>query len=467
MKRTQEIRSGISSALDRFGRWRASHIPDTPFLFFLAILTGGAAGTAAHLFKWSIAAVSRALVSGLDTESSNWLLFVLPFCGILLTGILTRYIMRQNLAHGSRQMCLRVRQKQTYIAPARMFDSIIAGTVTLGFGGSAGSEGPIVDAGGAIGSNFGRWARLSSDEILLMIGCGVGAATAGLFKAPIAGALFTLEVLRLPITTVGVLALFLSTIVAALTSYALGGYTLAIPMFGADLPYDSTLLPCVISLGILCGFYSVYYSFFMKHVEILFNRLSNPWIKNVIAGVIIGGMVFVFPAFYGEGYGVLGELLNGDFGSLLAAGPFATASGGTTLLILVTLAMVVLKCFATSDTNSGGGVGGDFAPTLFSGGLVGLLFAVVLNKYFNFGLPTELFILFGMAGVMAGVIRAPLMSWMLVIEIVGDYANFLPLFVVSICSFTVVRMFTSDTFFLHLPDRFNGMIHHLLRLINK
>lgn len=430
----------------------------------MVVIIGLLAGSGAFLLKTSVGFLSGLLTAGLNAFSDNVKLILLPLIGIVLTGIVTRYIMRQNLAHGTRQLRQRLGRGDYYLPPSLMINPIIASSITLGFGGSAGSEGPIATAGGAIGGNLGRWARLSPQTVLLLIGCGAGAGIAGIFKAPVGGALFTLELMNIPLTSVGVIALFVCTSVAAMTAYALSGFTLDLTTVQTTAHFDGSLIPFIIAFGVICGLYSLYYNFFMKRVALWLGHLRNPWIKNIIAGSALGLLIYVFPALYGEGYGVVGQLLNGHSGALLADGPFAVASGGVILLMLVSVGILLVKSIATSDTNSGGGVAGDFAPTLFAGGVLGFLFAVSLNHFCGFDLPVGLFTLYGMAGVMAGAIRAPLMAWMLVVEMVGDYYSFMPVFIISVLSFGVVRLFTFDSFYQHRPDRPNGILSRLHRL---
>ena len=460
----RHIRHKISLQLDDFGRWREAHISERTTVFILAVLIGLAAGTGAFVLKTMIRYVSTFLTSGFNFMSGNKLLLLLPLLGIVITGILTRYVMRRDIAHGVAKMKKSLSQGKLYTPPSMMFNPIIASTITLGFGGSAGSEGPIAAAGGAFGANFARWARLSPQWIAILIGCGAGAGIAGIFKAPIGGAMFTIELMSLPFTTVGLIALFICTAVAGMTAYTLSGFRIDMPMIDASAPFDPSLLPFLLALAIACGFYSLYYNFFMKRVGIWLTKLRNPWVRNIIAGLALSAMIYFFPALYGEGYPVIGKLYNGQSGALLSDSPFATAGGGAALLMLVTAGVLLVKCFATSTTNNGGGVAGDFAPTLFAGGVFGFLFATMLNHYWGFQLPVGIFVLCGMSGVMAGAIRAPFTAWLLVIEMVSGYSCFMPVFLVAIISFAIVRLFTADGFYQRHLDRPNGLLHRFLHL---
>lgn len=430
-------------------------------MFILVTVIGLLSGVCAFLLKRMVAFVSTHLTSGLEAFGANWQLAVLPLVGLVATGLLTRYLFRAKLSNGVRHLKEQLKAKNYYIAPLRMIESMLASTVTLGFGGSAGSEGPIACTGAAIGGNFGRWCRLSPNMMMLMIGCGAGAGIAGIFKSPLGGALFTLEVLRIPMTTVAVLALIVCTIVAGMTAYALGGFTMDVTVADGFSGFEPSLIPIMIGFGLVCGVYSLYYSYIVKIVEQLLNRLHRPLVRNIVAGVALSAMIYLFPALYGEGYGVIGDILNGHYGAIISDGMFALDAGAVKLLILVAGGIVVLKCFATSATNNGGGVSGEFAPSLFAGSMLGFLFAMGINALTGSQLNVGVFALCGMAGVMSGAIRAPLMAIMLTTEMVGAYNMFLPILIVSAVSFGIVRLVTFDDFYSRHVDRPNGLASRL------
>lgn len=444
-----------------FNRRRRRVIPDVAFMFVLAVVIGLVCGVLAFVLKCSIAGVSNFVAGHLKAGQANWILFVAPVAALVLTGLLTGYVLKTRLAHGVRMLISQLRSKNYFIGPKRILWPIVASTVTLGLGGSAGSEGPIACSGAAVGGNIGRWCGMSRDGIRLLIGCGAGAGIAGIFKAPIGGALFTLEVMRMPMTTLPVLALLVCTITAAMTAYAIGGFTLDLEFADAAVGVSPSLYPFLVGLGIVCGAYAIYYSFIMNLIGVMLERLRKPFIRNILGGILLGAGVFFLPSLYGEGYGVITGVLNGRFSVLVADGPFAGASGGAGLLLLIALLTAAYKCFATAATNSGGGVSGNFAPTLMAGCVVGFLYAYAANTWFGTSLPVGLFALVGMGGVMAGVIRAPLMALMLTTEMVGAYTNFLPMLIVTACSFGVVRLFTFDGFYNGRFDRPNGLMSKL------
>lgn len=455
-------RGMFHSILHRFLHWRQNHISDTAFLFIVATLTGLLAGFGAFVLKRMIAGVSRLLTSELHQFSANWILLVIPLAGIILTGVFCRYILRINLTHGVKQLMTDLSRKVYRLRRALTYSPILASTITLGFGGSAGSEGPIAYTGAAIGSNMGRLFRFSPRMMMVIVGCGAGAGIAGIFKSPLGGALFTLEVLRMPLTTVSVMALLVAAVTAAMTAYVLSGCTLDIP-FDQGLGFDPSLLPFVLLLGLFCGFYSLYYSYIMKSVGRFLGRLYNPWVKNITGGALLAVLVFLFPVLYGEGYGTVGKVINGDFSTLLNDSLFAGHSGAW-ILILFAGCVSLVKCFATSATNNGGGVSGDFAPTLFAGCMAGFFFASLLNQLFGMHLPTSHFAYFAMAGVMAGAIRAPLMAIFLTCEMGAAYSFFLPLTLTAAVSFGVVRLFTADSYFSRRQDRDNGLVSQIEEL---
>lgn len=433
------IMQKICVGLDHSGQWLSDHVDRRIILFCVMVVVGLLSGIGAYLLKHMIGWLSGLLTAGLDPFTFNWRFLLLPLIGIVAVGAIVKYIFRIPLAHGPELLKAQLKQGNLYIAPRRMIYPMLAATVTLGFGGSAGSEGPIASTGAAIGGNIGRWLRLDRTMLMTVIGCGAGAGIAGIFKSPLGGAFYTLEVMHTPMTTITVLALLVCTIVAGMTAYVLGGYTLDLQMVDASVAFDPQLIPFVIAVGVMCGIYALYYRYIMALIRKLLTSIRRDWVKWIVAGAGLSAAVALFPALYGEGYGVAGSLLNNHSGALLADGMFAIDSGGVTLLLWVSLATVLVKCFATSATNNGGGVAGNFAPTLMVGSVVGFLFALSVNHFFGMDLPVELFVLYGMAGVMAGAVRAPLMALMLCVEMVGAYSQFFPIMIVVAISFAIVK----------------------------
>lgn len=447
---------------DRILEWRRHHISDKAFLFILATVVGLLAGAGAFLLKFLIGHVSRFLVGHFHAGGANWALLVIPLLGILLTGIFCRYVMKAHLAHGTEQLLRDLKEKIYRLKSNVTYGPILASTITLGFGGSAGSEGPIAYTGAGIGSRLAQAFKLPPHAMMLLVGCGAGAGIAGIFKSPLGGALFTLEVLRVSMTTFSVLVLLVTTITAALTAYVLSGCTLDIP-FDQSMAFDPSLLPWVVALGLFCGAYSLYYTYVMKKLGAFLEHLRSPWVKNLIGGAILAALVFCFPVLYGEGYGVVGKVINGDFSTLLSDSPFASLTSGPWLLIIFAGGTLLAKSFATSATNNGGGVSGDFAPTLFAGAMAGFFFASIVNLLFDLRLPVAHFAFYGMAGVMAGAIRAPLMAIFLTCEMGGAFPYLLPLTIVAAISFGLGRLATTDSFFTLHINRHNGWLTRYFR----
>lgn len=431
----------------RLSAWRARHFRDTVFGYFLASIIGICAGFFAFLLKWMIGKVTGWLTSGTGYADDNWVFLFIPVAGIVLTGIFVRNVVRVDITHGVSKLIASLKQ-QIYNIKARILVSpMIASTITLGFGGSAGAEGPIAYTGAAIGSNLARVFGLTPQLMMIMIGCGAGAGIAGIFKSPVGGFLFTLEVLRLELSTVSVIAVLVSSILGAMTSFVLSGCTPDV-VFAGSHPFDSTLIPVFIALGIFCGFYSLYYSVVMKRMQKFYQRISNQWIRNIMGGIILAGAIILFPSLYGEGYDVIAKVLATDYSSMTNGSVWTRFGDTPVLLLLVSAGIIMVKCFAASASNSAGGVAGDFAPTLFAGCFAGLFFALFINHvYPEAQLPAEEFAFVGMGGVMAGAIRAPLMALFLTVEMTGCYSLFLPVLIVCGISSGIVWLFSRRDFY--------------------
>lgn len=410
------------------------------FLILLSVLVGLITGLGAEMLRFLIGTVTTWLYALMDMLDAGWLLIALPVAGVLLCGIYCRYVVKDNMEFG----CQRIRRaldSGNYRLPGHIvYAPVLSCALTLGFGGSAGSEGPIAYAGAGVGSNVGKFFGLSPDTLRILIGCGAGAGIAGIFKAPVGGALFAVEVLGVELTTVSVLALVACCIASWFMSYMFSGMTLDLPMH-VTCRFDADMIPVVLLLGLFCGLYSIYYSFVMTRTESFIGRFRNVWVKNIVSGVLIGVSLFIFPALYGEGYGVAGDIVNGHGRGVLGHSLWA-ADDCDWVIMLFLAGVLLVKSAACALTNAGGGVGGDFAPTLFAGCIAGMLFSMSVNLLFGTSLPVADFAFFGMAGVMAGAIQAPLMAMFLTVEMTGDFGMFLPLVLTALVSFTTVRLFT-------------------------
>lgn len=416
------------------------------YYFIVATVIGLLTGACAAMLKIMIGYCAKWVTGWMRPEGFNWWLLAIPLTGILLTGIYQRYVLKHNVEHGVEKVVADLTAKNYRLGKFWIYAPMIASTFTLGFGGSAGSEGPIATTGAAIGSNVGRKLGLSSDVLMVMVGCGAGAGIAGIFKAPIGGTLFTLEVLKLEITTMSVMALLLACTVSALTAYVLSGCTVDLSFIQTG-HLDSNMIWVVVALGLFCGFYSTYYSLVMTTMRKNYDRIRNAWWRNIASGAMLSVILLMFPAMYGEGYGIMGKVINGDPTSMTLYSDVAAWLPAGAMLTLLSLFIILAKPWATSASNSGGGVAGDFAPTLFAGCFAGFFFGSALKVWFDVDVPVSTLAFIGMAGVMAGAIRAPFMALFLTTEMTNAFALFLPLFAVCAISYGVVRLFRSADYY--------------------
>lgn len=408
-------------------------------LVAVCILLGLLAGLATYLLDLMLHSIGDSIIGFLNPKSSNPLLIVIPVVGVTAVMAYIHYSVKIPLAHGTERINLYLKEKN-YVLPARlMWDSVLTTSVTLGFGGSAGAEGPSAFTGAAIGSNLGRLLRLGQKDMRLLIGIGAGAGIAGIFRSPLGGVLFTLEILRMPLGTLPVLALISSCLCAGLTSYLLNGQHYDVALLDAVLPslHD---VPYIVLLGIFCGLYSLYYAFILKGTGRKFDSMSNRWLRAVLSGLMIGVAIYIFPSLYATGYDSLGQILNGNDKVILGYSAFAGARPTIGLITVIAMGIVMTKPFACAATNYGGGVAGNFAPTLFTGGFLGYVFASLCNTYLGMELHAPNFIYLGMAGAMAGIIRAPLMAMFLTCEMSGHSDFLWPLALVSLASWTTARL---------------------------
>ncbi|MEF9924419.1 MAG: chloride channel protein [Muribaculaceae bacterium] len=441
--------------------WREKHIKEKNFVLILALIIGVLSGFAALFLKFLIGLIASMVTSHISVSEGNYLYLIFPVLGILISGIFVRYVVRDNISHGVTKVLYALSQKKSRLKSHNMYTSVLASSVTIGFGGSVGAEGPIVYTGAAIGSNLGGAFRLSPRLLMIMVGCGAAAGIAGIFKAPIAGMLFTIEVLMLDLTAVSVMPLLIASISGATVAYVFTGYDVEF-FFAQSEVFAMSRIPYVIALGVFCGFVSLYFTKAMNMMENLFKRLGNPWYKFAFGALILSSLIFLFPPLYGEGYGSITMLLSGNAQSILDGSIFYQFRDSVWVIIAVIFMIILTKTFATSATNGGGGVGGTFAPSLYVGCMAGFLFAYLLNTIgFAEGLSTKNFALMGMAGVMAGVMHAPLMAIFLTAEMTGGYQLFLPLLIVSTISYVTIKIFMPYSIYtMRLAQRGELLTHH-------
>ena len=396
-------------------------MPERSRIPILSVVTGILCGLAAVLLKVTI----RAIHHGLDSlvGDANWLFLLLPGVGMFLSLLIVRYIVRDNIGHGVTKVLQAVSKNESKIKRHNLFSSLVTSALTIGFGGSVGAEAPIVYTGAAIGSNLGRYMGLSYRGMTLLLGCGAAGAVAGIFNAPLAGVLFTLEILLFNLSMSSLLPLLLSSASATVVSYLILGRE---TQFACTLvPFAMRNIPFYLLLGAFCGFCSLYFIKMTLKLEDGFGKMKNPWLRWALCAAGLGLLIFLFPPLYGEGYEDVGHLLNGH------------AEGAVWFFALILL----LKVFAMTFTNAGGGVGGTFGPTLFVGAIAGYVLASSLNLIRPGLVPVPNFVLVGMAGLMAGVMQAPMTAIFLIAEVSGGYELLTPLILTAAFSYGTTRIF--------------------------
>lgn len=448
--------------LQKFIGWREEHISEKHFILIISFLVGILTAFAAWILKLLIHQIETFLTENFDVTQANGLYLLYPVIGIFLTGLFVRNIVRDDISHGVTKILYAISRRQGRIKRHNVWSSVIASGITIGFGGSVGAEAPIVLTGSAIGSNLGRAFKMEHQTLMLLVGCGAAGAVAGIFKAPIAGLVFTLEVLMIDLTMASLLPLLVSCVTAATFSYITTGME-AMFRFHLDNPFVVERIPYAILLGICCGLVSLYFTRAMDSVEDVFRKYSNPYIKLMIGGAMLSILIFLFPPLYGEGYSTINLLLNGqnldDWDNVLDNSFFY---GHADLLLIYLLLIVLFKVYASSATNGGGGCGGIFAPSLFLGCITGFIFARFCNQ-FDLGpyIPEKNFALLGMAGLMSGVMHAPLTGIFLIAELTGGYDLFLALMIVSVSAYLTIIVFEPHSIYsMRLAKKGELLTHH-------
>ena len=457
----QELKQKASDLFMRFVLWRQQYIKEKTFVMIMALFVGLFAGFAALLLKTLIHVISDMLTSHVHITGGNYLYLIYPALGILITGIYVRYVVKDNISHGVTRVLHAISQNKSRLKPHNIYTSVTASSITIGFGGSVGAEGPIVYTGAAIGSNLGSMFRLSPRVLMIMVGCGAAAGIAGIFKAPIAGMLFAIEVLMLDLTTVSIMPLLIASITSATVAYIFTGYDVEFFFVQSEL-FVTQRIPYVILLGVFCGLVSLYFTRAMNMMENFFRRFKNPWTKTAVGGAILAVLIYLFPPLYGEGYTSITSLLNGNTSSIVDGSIFYGDADSVWFVLLFVGAIILMKVFATSATNGGGGVGGTFAPSLYVGCMSGFFFAYLLN-HLGFGLELSVknFALMGMAGVMSAVMHAPLMAIFLTAELTGGFDLFLSLLIVSTISYGTIKVFEKYSIYtMRLAQRGELITHH-------
>lgn len=443
----------------------ARQLGEKRLLIILSLIIGLISGLMAVLLKNVLHRTAGLIHGFLPDDRINYLYIVLPLIGVTLTVLFIRFLIKDDVGHGVSKVLYAISRSGSKIKPHNTFSSIVASVFTIGFGGSVGAEAPIVYTGSAVGSNVGRLFGLSYKNITLLVGCGAAGAIASIFKAPLAGIVFTLEVLMLDLTTASIVPLLISAVTAAMVSYFMLGREV---VFAYEIirPFSLNTIPFYILLGIFTGMVSLYFIRVVMRVEHYLGNFRSTLNRVVVGGIVLGLLIFLVPPLFGEGYEVLQSLLDGR-PSFIFNNTFLYGFSDNPWLLVVALGLVVLlKAFATAFTTGSGGVGGTFAPTLFIGGVSGYLIAKVLNLLNLVNVSESNFALVGMAGTMAGVMHAPLTAIFLIAEITGGYALFVPLIIVATVSFlTIVGLEPHSIYTKKLAIRGDLITHHKDRAV--
>jgi len=438
---------------------RYLEIDQVRLVYILSLVVGLLSALAAATLKNAIHYTNRILTQGITPESGSYYYLAYPVLGMLLTLLFVRFIVKDNISHGVSRVLYAISKKKGRIRGHNTWTSLLATTLTIGFGGSVGAEAPIVLTGSSIGSALGKYFRLNYRNVTLLIGCGAAGAVAGIFKAPIAGIVFTLEVLLLDLTISSIVPLLISSVTAATVAYFLMGNNVLLSFTIAG-SFNISNIPWYLLLGVVSGFVSLFFSKMTLFLESKYKKIGNDFIKLAIGGSVLGMLIYLFPAFYGEGYDTIMSLLQGNAVTVFDGSVFSGSGDNYIIFVLFFAGLIFLKVVASSSTNGAGGVGGIFAPTLFIGGVTGFLLASLLNRFAGVDLPDNRFVLVGMAGTMAAVMHAPLTAIFLIAEITGGYTLLIPLIITSTTAYITIRGFERHSIYhVQLAERGELITH--------
>ena len=443
-------------------RWRRRNLSDKNFVLLISFFVGIFTACAGLLLKWLIGQIEELLTHEFVETGANWLYLVYPVIGVWLTMLFIRYIVRDDIGHGVTKILFAIARKQSRIKPHNTWTSVVASAITIGFGGSVGAEAPIVLTGSAIGSSLGQACRLSNKYMMLLVGCGAAGAVSGIFKAPIAGLVFVLEVLMIDLTMTSLLPLLVSSVTAVGLTFAVTG-TNPIFEFHLQNPFTVDRIPAYIALGIVCGLVALYFTRTMNYLEGIFRRLQGRYKKFLLGAAMLSLLIYLFPSLYGEGYDLITLLLNGNGQADWDTAMDRSLFYGSNHLLIYLFLIIVFKVFASTATNGGGGCGGIFAPSLFLGCICGFVFCRLWNMYDVLGIdiPERNFAMLGMCGLMSGVMHAPLTGIFLIAELTGGYALFMPLMIVATGSYLTIKAFEPHSIYaMRLAQRGELLTHH-------
>ena len=439
--------------------WINAKVTEHQLILILSVIAGIISGFAALIIKYTAYFIQDLLLDGFADPFHNYIYLILPAIGILASVLFMHIILKRQVGQGIPLTLFAISQRQGRIHPHNMGSSIITSSLTVGFGGSAGLEGPTIATGAAWGSNIGQKFGLSYRNMILLLACSSAGTMAAIFKAPIAGVVFVLEVLMIDLTIASIIPLLLASLAAAIVSYLFLGMDVLVPV---EITTDFVIgeIPYLLLFGIFAGLVSVYFTRAFKWVERIFDTIKGRYTKWITGSICLGLILFMFPAIYGEGYGIINSAIQGDINFLFDT-PLLSGLQENIFTILILLAFLIsLKVIATGITFQSGGVGGIFAPTLFMGALSGLFFALLLNHFELHTLPIEHFVLAGMGGLIAGVLHAPLTGIFLIAELTGGYELLFPLMITATASFLISRKFDNDSVYTYQLRRRGELFTH-------
>ena len=443
---------------------REKHIKDKQFILILAFLTGIGCALAAFLLKSSIHFVQDIVKSLMANDTLNYWYLAFPAVGIIIASLFVKYVVKDDISHGVTKILYAISQHKAIIKLHNCWSSIVASSITIGFGGSVGAEAPIVLTGSAIGSNLGQFFKLDQRTLMLLVGCGAAGAVGGIFKAPIAGVAFVMEVLLMDLTMTSIVPLLIASVTATAFSYLFMGDEV---MFHFDnyAPFTLDRVPYLILLGVVCGLISLYFTRGMNWLEGFFRRLKVPYKKILVGGLMLGVLIFLFPPLYGEGYDTINALLTGECYNLFNQSFLYNYRFDAWAIILYLSLIIFFKIFASAATNGAGGTGGIFAPSLFVGCITGFVVAEGLNIV-GLPVPHQNFAFAGMAGLMSGVMHAPLTGTFLIAELTGGYDLFMTLMITSVIAYLTIIVFERHSLYaMRLAQKGELLTHHKDRAV--
>lgn len=440
-----------SSTKERISDWllgRVKGLSNRQMMVLLAVIVGALAGLGTYLFEMLLYGIRSALVTWLPVDQAHFLYLIYPAVGIVLATLFVKYIVKDEISEGVTRVLYAMSRRDSRIAPHNCWTSIVGGATTIGFGGSVGPEAPIVLTGAAIGSNVGKLARLNYKELTLLLRCGAGAAVAAIFKAPITGVVFVLEILMLDITASSIIPLLVSSVSATTVALVFRGFDpiLSITLSSSDV-FVIHQIPLYVLLGVCCGLMSYYFTSMNSKVGAFVKGVQSQYRRWALGGVVLGVLIFIFPPLYGEGYEALTALMHGNVPDLFDNSLFFRFRHVEWVALIYVTAVMFFKVIAMATTNAAGGVGGTFAPSLFVGAFMGAIVALACNTLLDWNISVVSFTLVGMAGVMAGVMKAPLTSIFLIAELSNGYGLFIPLMIVASISFAVDYTLDRDSIY--------------------